>query len=452
MADRKPNSRFPRRIKRVGFISTRIAGTDGVSLELEKWADTLESMGLECFYVAGELDRPEEKCFFIEEASFNHPKIKEITKRVFGAKYRLLQTTQMIHELVWVLKKKLYEMQLELALDLIIAENALTIPMNIPLGLALVEFLVENKIPCIAHHHDFYWERERFLVNAVDDYIRMAFPPALDHIQHVVINSVGSQHLSFRTGLASTVIPNVMDFDRPVPEMDDYASDFRQAIGLSDDDWFILQPTRVVPRKGIEHAVELVKRLDSSRAKLVISHSAGDEGYEYFNRVVNYAELLGVNVIFAGEIVGDRRDLLDDGRKVYTIEDIYPHADFVTYPSTYEGFGNAFLEAIYFRKPLVCNRYSIYRTDIEPRGFDVIAMDGFVTEEVVRETVRVLEDPARRESMVEKNFKLADRFFSYRVLEQRLRGILTSFQGADEEIERPFVDLPMTEFPASDVY
>lgn len=452
MANRKNDPKSPGRIKRVGFISTRIAGTDGVSLELEKWADAFDSMGLDCYYIAGELDRPSEKCFLIEEASFNHPKVKEITSRAFGAKYRLLQTTQMIHELAWILKKKLYEMQLELGLDLIVAENALTIPMNIPLGLALVEFLMENKIPCIAHHHDFYWERERFLVNAVDDYIRMAFPPALDHIQHVVINSVGGQHLSFRTGLTSTVIPNVMDFDRPVPELDDYASDFRQAIDLADDDWLILQPTRVVPRKGIEHAVELVKRLGPSRAKLVISHSAGDEGYEYLNRVINYADLLDVNVVFAGDIVGDHRGTLDDGRKVYTIEDIYPHADLVTYPSTYEGFGNAFLEAVYFKKPLVCNRYSIYRTDIEPRGFDVIAMDGFVTGEVVRDVMHVLESPARRESMVEKNFKLADRFFSYRVLEQQLQGILTRFQGADEETERAFADLPMTEFPASDVY
>jgi hypothetical protein len=26
-------------IKNIGFISTRIAGTDGVSLEIQKWAD-----------------------------------------------------------------------------------------------------------------------------------------------------------------------------------------------------------------------------------------------------------------------------------------------------------------------------------------------------------------------------------------------------------------------------
>jgi len=34
--------RQPHHIKNIGFISTRIAGTDGVSLEIQKWADVLE--------------------------------------------------------------------------------------------------------------------------------------------------------------------------------------------------------------------------------------------------------------------------------------------------------------------------------------------------------------------------------------------------------------------------
>ena len=42
----------------VGFISTRFAGTDGVSLETAKWADVFQKEGFSCFYFAGELDRP----------------------------------------------------------------------------------------------------------------------------------------------------------------------------------------------------------------------------------------------------------------------------------------------------------------------------------------------------------------------------------------------------------
>ena len=47
----------PRNIRRVGFVATRVAGTDGVSLETKKWADVLDGLGLECYYLTGESDQ-----------------------------------------------------------------------------------------------------------------------------------------------------------------------------------------------------------------------------------------------------------------------------------------------------------------------------------------------------------------------------------------------------------
>ena len=41
--------------KHWGIVSTRLAGTDGVSLEAEKWANVFEEEGFTCFYFAGEL-------------------------------------------------------------------------------------------------------------------------------------------------------------------------------------------------------------------------------------------------------------------------------------------------------------------------------------------------------------------------------------------------------------
>ena len=67
--------------------------------------------------------------------------------------------------------------------------------------------------------------------------------------------------------------------------------------------------------------------------------------------------------------------------KKYSIDDVNQNADLVTYPSSYEGFGNAFPEAIYFKRAIVVNRYSIFVEDIEPRGFDVIPFESFVTSE-----------------------------------------------------------------------
>jgi glycosyltransferase involved in cell wall biosynthesis len=295
--------------------------------------------------------------------------------------------------------------------------------MNIPLGLALVETIMETGIACIAHHHDFVWERERFMVNALDDYIQAAFPPHLQEIHHVAINSVAAAEFSRRTALPCRVIPNVMDFDNP-PPAPATARAFRRAIGLNDDERLILQPTRVVQRKGIETAIELVRRLGDPRCKLVITHGASDEGDEYAQRVRSYAGLLGVDIIFAEPWIADPPGRDSQGRMRYSIWDAYHAADFVTYPSTYEGFGNAFLEAVYLRKPILCNRYAIYRMDIEPCGFNVVLMDGYLTDSVVAQVRKTIEDRQYRQAMVEHNYRLATTFFSYARVEGELLALL----------------------------
>jgi glycosyltransferase involved in cell wall biosynthesis len=248
----------------------------------------------------------------------------------------------------------------------------------------------------------------------------MSFPPHLPRIHHVIINSSADNQLSLRTGVSATIIPNVMDFENPPPPVDEYSSDVRQALGIEDDELFILQPTRVVKRKGIEHAIELVSRM-GEKAKLVISHASGDEGYDYENRIREYSELLNVNTIFVSEIINEKRGLTKDGRKIYTLNDIYPHADLVTYPSNFEGFGNAFLEAIYYKKPIVVNNYSIYSMDIKPKGFSVVEIDGYVTGEAVSMAKKVLRNKKYMEKMVEHNYKIATRYFSYSVLREKLK-------------------------------
>ena len=407
----------------VGFISTRFAGTDGVSLETTKWANVFQREGFSCFYFAGELDRPPDCSYLVEEANFTHPDIKYIYNHCFGVHKRERRITQKIHAIKEKLKDEIYNFIEKFSIDLLVPENSLTIPLNIPLGLAITEVISEAEIPTIAHHHDFFWERQQFLTNAVWEYLNMAFPPHLSSIQHVTINSSGDNQLSLRTGISGTIIPNVMDFENPPPPIDDYALDVRKSLGIEDDELFILQPTRVVKRKGIEHAIELVHRL-GKKAKLVISHASGDEGYDYEQRVEDYSKLLNVNTRFVSNIINEKRGYTKEGRKIYTLDDIYPHADLVTYPSTFEGFGNAFLEAVYFKKPIVVNKYSIYTYDIEPKGFLAIEIDGFVTEDAVRKTRDVLENPELCKNMVEKNYDIAKRCYSYAVLRQKLKNLI----------------------------
>lgn len=416
--------------RNIGFISTRLAGTDGVSLETAKWAEVLEKEGFTCFYLAGELDRPPERCFPVEEAHFAHPTIREVYKKCFQVHVRDLSVTRKIHQIKDRIKEQIYQFIKKFDIDLLIPENVLAIPLNIPLGLAITEVISETGIPTIAHHHDFFWERKRFLVNAVWEYLNMAFPPHLPSIQHVVLNSSADNQLSLRTGISSTIIPNVIDFDNPPSPVDDYSSDIREALGLADEELFILQPTRVVKRKGIEHAIELVGRL-RMKAKLIISHASGDEGHDYEKRVRRYSALMNVDTLFVSECtIGERRGRTEEGRKIYTLWDVYPHADLVTYPSTLEGFGNAFLEAIYFRKPVVVNNYSIFATDIKPKGFKVIELEDYVTDEAIHLTREVLKNPDLAREMADHNYELGRRYYSYSTLRQKLRTLMLNCFGA----------------------
>jgi glycosyltransferase involved in cell wall biosynthesis len=259
----------------------------------------------------------------------------------------------------------------------------------------------------------------------------MSFPPALTQIQNVTINSFAQEDLAHRRGVSSVLVPNVLDFDTPPDEADDYARCFRSDIGLAEDDIMFLQPTRVVPRKGIEHAISLVSALKNDKCKLVISHASGDEGNEYLTALQEMAESAGVDLRLCDEQVGDKRSITSDGKKVYTLADAYSQADFITYPSIYEGFGNALLEAFYYRKPVLVNRYSIFVADIEPKGAKVIAMDGYLTKDVVSKVQKIIDDPAYRQEMVDFNYEIGKAFFSYSVLRRKLRALVTNFTGTD---------------------
>ena len=164
-------------------------------------------------------------------------------------------------------------------------------------------------------------------------------------------------------------------------------------------------------------------------AELVISHASGDEGTDYEKRVREFAMLLNVTVNFEAAIVGDARGVTPEGRKIYTLGDVYPYADLVTYPSTIEGFGNAFLEAVYYKKPIVVNNYSIFEADIKPKGFKVVEFDGYISERTLAETRYVLQHPEETAEEAEHNFELAKRYYSFTMLEKRLSLLLANCFG-----------------------
>ena len=420
--------------KAIGFVSTRFAGTDGVSLESAKWANVFREAGHRVFWFAGELDQAAEHSLLIPEAFFEHPDNVRINEAIWGQSRRPPEINRALRALADRLKAALYVFRDRFALDILVVENALTIPMHVPLGLAVTDFLAETGMPAIAHHHDFYWERSRFAVSAVRDLMDLAFPPSLANIQHAVINSAAQDQLAWRKGLSSVVVPNVLHFERPPPRCSrEKLRSIRRRMGVDEKDLVILQPTRVVPRKGIENAIALAARLADLRCKLVVSHESGDEGDAYLRALREIADQAGVDFRVVRTAVPsfthgepDRQD-----REELGLSDVYAAADLVTFPSLYEGFGNAFLEAFYFRKPLVVNRYSIWVEDIEPKGFETLAMDGYVTGELASRVRALLGDRRGITAMTRRNYEIANRYFSYKILRRKLRTLLLNVTGLD---------------------
>ena len=373
------------------MVATRLAGTDGVSLESDKLADALRARGFAVVEAAGELDGPGH---LVPEMHFTDPLAAALGRRCFEGAGDDPTLEGDVRARAAEIAGRLRAVFDEERPDLLVVQNAWAIPMQLPLALALAHLVGERSVPTLSHEHDYWWERERFARPKLRSLLDAVFPFHAGHVVHLAIHSGAVADLRARRGIDARWLPNVMDFDRPFGELDAFNADFREAIDLAGDRRLFLQPTRVVPRKGIELAIDLLHGLGDPRDALVITHRAGDEGVDYLIRLEMRAAALGVDLRYVAERVGETRAEAPGGKR-YALADAYPHADLVTYPSLYEGFGNALLEAVAARRPVLVNRYPVYARDIAPAGFRFVEIDGDVTDAAVAEVAALLADPER---------------------------------------------------------
>jgi mannosylglucosylglycerate synthase len=410
----------------LGMISTRFSGLDGVSLESAKVAEVLEAAGHHVAWFAGELGDNFQPGMVHSRAHFETEANRQLEAACFGTSTRSPEITNALRAAAEELKEPLRKFLRDFQIDVVVAQNVLCIPMQLPLGIALTEVLAETGTPAVAHHHDFFWERERFMVNAVPDILGAAFPPVLPRLRHVVIHSGAAGALRNRRGVDPTVLPNVMDFERgPVHPGD--GERFRAQAGFRADDIILLQPTRVVPRKGIELTLDLAAALGDDRVKVVITHPEGDEGHEYGSLLRARAEQYGVQLCFV-PTQPQHTAAEPDG---LLLPDAYAAADLVTFPSIIEGFGNALLEAFFYRRPVFVNRYPVYVSDIAPTGVRCIEIDGAVDSLAVGQIRDLLDDPTAWKAHVDANYDISREHFSYKVVRDRLLPLLEQAASAN---------------------
>jgi glycosyltransferase involved in cell wall biosynthesis len=195
-------------------VSFRLGGTDGVSVESDKWAGAWRSLGCRVVTVAG--DGP-------------------VDRRVPGLG---IDSARPVDRSV-----------LEAALadaDVVVVENVLSLPMN-PDAAAVVADVLRGR-PAVLRHHDLPWQRTR--------YADRPPPPDDPAWAHVVINRT-SEHELAAIGIAASVLYNRFD----IPIVDETRSAARNQLNLPHDSLIVLQPTRAIARKNVPAGVRLAEAL-----------------------------------------------------------------------------------------------------------------------------------------------------------------------------------------------
>ncbi|MBB6478864.1 glycosyltransferase family 4 protein [Spirochaeta isovalerica] len=440
---------------RIAFISGKLADVDGVSLEVDKWIEILSGKGHEIFTIAGkygaELENvPPSNRYCHPMLAFDSPQQKSYEKIVFpylSGKHNHVSQIQVDTAVSKMLEEGeelagyLYDYIQEKHIDVLIAQNTNAMPMALLTGIAVHKLATERKVATIFHHHDFWWERSRFSGNRIEPLLKEMMPSHDLGLEHVVISSYAGHILKSIKRVNPHVVPNCEDFSA-APVRDEYNSTFRGELGYAADDILFIQPTRIVPRKRIEDSVRLVAGFMNhypelkEKVRFIISLYQGDElDDSYVKDIQRLAGELDVPLDLIAHRVASVRGLNDKGEKLYTNRDVLVNADIVTYLPVWEGFGNAFLEAVAARVPVVISTYLVYKTDIQCAGFSNIEIRDSYDEEgnlilddkVYSRIHRILTDEKARREMVEKNFITGKREFGFRTLEKKLDEILESY-------------------------
>jgi glycosyltransferase involved in cell wall biosynthesis len=421
----------------IGIIIGRIGGVDGVALETEKWIDVLKSMGHNIFILSGQFQErqmnPETETL-VPEMSFFSPESFWSQKKAFF--YPETDPQELIEHLNLyskVIYKKILDWISEKSIDLIISENASALPSHLEMGLAINKAVHKSGIPAITHDHDFAWERgDRYRSphKEINDFVEQVFPLRAPNSVHAVINTHAANTLSERFGRPSVNVPNVMDFSKPFGEPNQKNQKLAGHMGYKNDDLFLYQITRIVRRKGIETAIELLHKLNDKKIKLIITGNyADDAGSAYYNELVNQIhELkLGEQVSFAYHLFHNKGLSNSNGEVRFSLSDAYARATACTYFSTYEGFGNAFVEAVLAKRPVFVNNYEpVYMPDIGNKGFRTVMIEnGNLTDASVSSMAEVIYNPVLAHEMAEYNYELGKKYFSYSTLQEKLEELIS---------------------------
>lgn len=452
--------------RNIAMVHYQVGEMDGVSLEMEKWKQIFEEMGHTVTFLSGHLGTAEG--VLIEEIYHHQPLAERLRHNMLWG-FEDYETDAAykaeLEAASAVIEKKVGQFIEDHGINFLVAENIWSVMANPAVAMAFGRLVERYQLETIAHSHDFYWEKlgHWYLTCATAVELAQLFvPPRNPLVKHAVINQRSQSQLWARKGIPSVVVPNIFDFEEDWV-VDDYNQDFRETVGLKESDVVILQATRVVQRKSIELAVDFVAALNTpsrrsilqekglydgrkfdedSRIVLVMAgYTQDDDTGWYLDHLQQKIQQSGIDAFFIEDWVGGDR-AQKNGHKVYSLWDTYVHADFVSYPSYWEGWGNQLLEALKAKLPILIYEYLVYEQDIKPNGFQLVSLGNTIAgkdqlglmqvapeiiESAADEGIRLLWDADYRKQITEKNYEIAKKHYSMPALHQYLSALMEQF-------------------------
>jgi glycosyltransferase involved in cell wall biosynthesis len=425
------DSQRPGTVAVVHFFSER---TDGVSLQIHENDRVLSELGwrvVECSADAGGVGGANEvsrsrgtsgqnacSAFRIAELDYSTPQAQMFRTRDETRDEAAVE--QAFEQQVQAIKAGMAEMIRQYGPQVIHVRNMLSLPIHPAATVAMAECIAEHpQVAFVTQHHDFSFE-DNFVPGDRAHLYSLAYPAIERRVQdallyttpqvhHAVINSLMQTYLREHFGYASTVIPDAFDFATQTVKMDG----LRAQIGVGEHDVVVGTMARIIPRKAMEVAVQLIVELrkrkgefvgegrgahgrtitDDTRFLLLLPQASGldePENAAYFAKLREYAQAHGVETLYVGDrVVADsayegqpERDFLipsandalasssRSGTQKGSIPfySLYQVVDLLLFPSYQEGFGNQFLEAVALGEGVVsAHLYPVMQADIFPR-------------------------------------------------------------------------------------
>ena len=413
--------------KTIVLLHYRYGGRDGVSLEMEKRARIIRELGYRTAIICGENYSRNPDVYTIPKLM---PRTKDIEKLFSQSDGPLLERKlkEQFTSLENDIRLSVLRIFLKLKPEMIFVHNMFSYPWNLPATFAIISLLRKLNIPTVSVDHDFWQERELFQ-KTKSPFLRnqlQKLPPKEPFIvKHQVLNSLATEILKGMKIKDGEIISDYFNFSLSFIKKQPNKEKIKRALGI-DKEIVFLQATRIVKRKAIENAIRFVAAFQkiSGKKSLLLFSNAIEEKKNYLRRLEHLARQENLRMLWGQDFFKN------------SFWNAYYIADFVTYPSIWEGFGNQFLEAIAFKKLPILFEYPVFRKDIKKEGYQYISLgkktykkNGFhlVPKEKIEEAAKELIKLSRGEidKLTARNIRIARSYHSESVLKENLRKILS---------------------------